>query len=82
MTIEEHKLMILMFTPLYAALDTLSEALISHGVWSRAEKTAFCQVPRADDAKLMECLARTTSDYLRCAAETGVATGIELGPPN
>jgi hypothetical protein len=82
MTTDEHRLMILMFTRLYGAIDTISEALIRRGIWSAEEKAALSQRLHEDDAKAIEYLHRATSDYLGAATGVGVETGAKIEPPN
>jgi hypothetical protein len=82
MTAEEHRVMIFMFARLYGLIGATSEALVKSGIWSGPELAAFQQVVHDDDAKFAGYLEQAMSDYLKCAKDAGVLTGVEPGLPD
>jgi hypothetical protein len=82
MTTEEHKLMMFMFARLYELVGATSEALVKCGAWSGPDLAAFQQMVHDDNSKFAGYAEEAMSDYLRCAKDAGVVTGIEPGPPD
>jgi len=80
MTKEEHELMVLMFARWAQAMMTISDALKRDGIWTGDDEKAFRAAAQFDDRKILECAALALTEYLKCAAQAGVRTGLDESP--
>ena len=80
MTNEEHQLMVLMFARWAQAMTTISDALKRDGIWTDDDERAFRTVVQFDDKKILECAALALTEYLKCAKQAGVHTGLDEPP--
>jgi hypothetical protein len=77
MTPQEHEMMLLMFTRMNEAIGIVVEALKSRDLWTAEDVKAFSHATHYDNQKLLSYLLQARVDYLKCAKQAGVVTGLE-----
>jgi hypothetical protein len=77
MTKQEHEMMLLMFVRMQEAVGIVVEALKSRELWTADDVKAFSHATHYDDKKMLYYVLQARADYLRCAKEVGVVTGLE-----
>ena len=82
MTPLEHELIMLMFARMNEAIATITDVLKSRGLLTEDDAKAFSHAVHYDETKTLPVVLQTWRDYLACAAQVGVATGLENGPPS
>ena len=80
MTKEEHELVVLMFARWAQAMVTISDALKRDGIWTDDDEKAFRAVAQYDAKKLLGRSALALKEYLKCAKQVGVRTGLDEPP--
>jgi hypothetical protein len=80
MTKQEHELMVLMFARWSQAMMVISDALKRDNIWTDEDEKAFRAVAQYDDKKIIECAALALTEYLKCAKQVGVRTGLDEPP--
>ena len=73
MTKQEHEMMVMMFARVNESIGIIVEALKSREIWTRDDVTAFSHATHADDRKIQHYVEQARTDYLQCAALSGVA---------
>lgn len=77
MTPKDHEMMLLILTRVYESIGILTEALKSRDILSADDVKAFSHATHFDDKKLVSYLMQARADYLACAKQTGLVTGLE-----
>jgi hypothetical protein len=77
MTKQEHEMMLLMFVRVHESIGIVVEALKSRELLTPDDVRAFSHATHFDEKKLQFFALAARADYLACAKELGVVTGLE-----
>jgi hypothetical protein len=81
MTPQEHELMLLMFAKQHEAIGILIDVLKSRNILTSDDDKAFAHVVHFDQKRLLQFTVQAWADYQKFAAQLGITTGLEKGPP-
>lgn len=82
MTPQEHELMLTMFARMQEAVGILTEVLKRDGLLTGDDEKAFSHAVHHDPNRTVQFALQAWHDYQSCAAQVGVVTGLENGPPS
>lgn len=73
--------MLLMFARQQEAIGILIDVLKSRNILTSDDDKAFAHAEHLDPKRLVHFAVQAWSDYQKLAAQLGIATGLEKGPP-